>query len=372
MTDYSNQIGRFNSFGNGFGNISGVTIGRYNLLTKQNIILVGSKLKCLTKYINLSFENTIWVNYQPSCANQIIKGAGRMINGIYKKIGDVHMSDTIHEGVKYINIQFNVKRLDIYEPFNFKINDKNNKYNWQSLRKDVPDASLHTIGSLGKITQKNACNDVINHIRLNYAIKIQRWFRNIHKSSTKQTSTKPKMATTNTTTSIAPVPQISQAQLLAILQQQPDLLAGIGATINQAAENKQTELEKWKTINNWVAPDLVKQQLTDLINTPPPKTLKEMGAHLKQITKLYNHENPTIPENLLPTKSAGSKGKARSEKLAERYAKCAANDHRNLYCKNNTHNKNGESPVAKIKGKCNYVCRSEATLKKHEKDCPHN
>ena len=191
MSDYSNEIGRFNSFGNGFGTIDGVDIGRYNLLTNDNIISVGSKLRCARKYENLALGNTIWVNYQPRCADKMIRGAGKMINGIYKKIGDIQISDVVYDGIQCVNIQFKVKRLDVYDPFEFKINDENGKYNWQSLRKDVPYPSLHTIGSMGKISQANACKDVIDHIKINYAIKIQRWFRNVQKSSKGKKIPKP-------------------------------------------------------------------------------------------------------------------------------------------------------------------------------------
>lgn len=168
-----------------------------------------------------------------------------------------------------------------------------------------------------------------------------------------------------------PLPQISQEQLLAILSTQPDLLAGIGATINQVAENKTAKLEEWKIVNNWVEPEELKQQTTDLINSTPPENKKDLLAHIKKIQKLYNHENPEIPEELKPTKSK-SGGKATTEKLQQRYAKNTANNSKNLFCKNSTHNKNGEAPKPKIKGKCDYYCRSETTLKKHEASCKFN
>ena len=167
MTDYSNQIGRFNSFGNGYGTIDGVTIDRYNLLIKHGIIRVCSKsLNTNKKY---SEENKIWVNYQPDCANKIIEGEGRMINGIYEKIGDVKIYDRgVIEGEDYVR-EFNVKRLDIHIPFKFEINNENDKYFWKTTRKG---GWLSLIGSMGKISDKNACKNVIDNIKLNDAIKI--------------------------------------------------------------------------------------------------------------------------------------------------------------------------------------------------------
>ena len=170
MTDYSNQIGRFNSFGNGYGTIDGVTIDRYKLLTEKNIMRVASKSPI--QYKKYYEENTIWVNYQPACANKLIKGAGRMINGIYKKIGDVKKYDRgeIHDEDEYV-IEFKVKRLDIYVPFKFEINNENDKYFWKTTRKG---GWLSLIGSMGKISDKNACKDVIDNIKLNDAKKIHK------------------------------------------------------------------------------------------------------------------------------------------------------------------------------------------------------
>ena len=128
-------------------------------------------------------DSLIWINYQPSCAEEIMKGSGKMINGIYQRISDINISENKIDGDKYFIIKFTVKKIDIYNNFTFKINNPNSKYYWQSLGKYVPFPALNTIGCIGKITDNKACQDVINNIKLNTVIKIQRWFKKImHKT----------------------------------------------------------------------------------------------------------------------------------------------------------------------------------------------
>ena len=47
-------------------------------------------------------------------------------------------------------------------------------------------------------------------------------------------------------------------------------------------------------------------------------------------------------------------------------------NHRNLFCKNSTYNKNGETPKPKQRGACDYYCRTKETLGNHESNCKYN
>ena len=76
------KIARFNSFGNGFGKIKSVDNQRNDLLKEQNIMEFYFQYKKKKIYEKLACESLIWVNYQPSCAEKIVKGGGKMINGI--------------------------------------------------------------------------------------------------------------------------------------------------------------------------------------------------------------------------------------------------------------------------------------------------
>lgn len=368
MSNYSNEIGRFNSFGTGFGTINGVNIDRYNLLTKENIMVVDSTLRCVRKYTNLAFENTIWVNYQPSCADKMFKGSGKMINGIYKKIGDIQQSDVEYDCVPCVKIRFKVERLDVYDPFEFKINDENGKYNWQSLRKDVPDASLHTIGSMGKICQENACKDVINHIKINYAIKIQRWFRNIQKSS----KGKSKSAEQKKIEEM----EAKMAEMMALMEAQNAKVAKLDAIEAKQAEMdaKRKELEEKRKAE---AEDIQKQHdewnsengVTEIMEKIARAKALVVEKELELSAKIA--ENPHKVKKISTGKRLKITDPEKRAKLDKRKAQNSAKDDDNIYCPHGNGKQTG-SGYAKdraTKG-CRYICRSNKTMQNHlAKNC---
>lgn len=179
---HTRKIARFNSFGNGSCRYP-VHSERYFQLKSENIVEFTCQSRQKNRYKNLSRESLFWINYQPKCTEDCpeMKNQGKLFNGIYQKIANIQITESKRDNEIYYTFKFRVKRLDKYYPFKFKLNDKNGLCHWESPGKNNSSSNntiVNVQGSIGKIDKKVSL-DVINHIKLNMSVKIQRWFRKI-------------------------------------------------------------------------------------------------------------------------------------------------------------------------------------------------
>ena len=142
-----------------------------------------------------------------------------------------------------------------------------------------------------------------------------------------------------------------------------------------AMEVEEQKLKLWKIENNYLTAEENAKKLEEHINMDISKfKVKEFQTYHQQLQEFYNYQQLEIPVNLQPTKKTTPVGRKNTpEQQAERHRKWGENFAKNLYCKNSTQNKNGETPVLpKSKIQCNFYARKEETTRKHEETCKHS